>query len=233
MPEPTGSPAAPTPSEDKTFVAISDTLSKLGDSISGITERLDEFEETIGGLTPPPPPETQTTEPKWKPKVWDEFPEMAKTVAQQTYEEMRATETQAAAEEVESNTKKEKELLTQIDKDFDGQLESLEKDGMIPSVKDINDPNDEGRMARKELFAMGIKANSPDLVAMANYRNELIDLGLSFDIPSGKFIKSNPAPFGASAPVGSSARSTTTANKPTYKEIHNLSMDEIVRRYNS
>ena len=225
MPEPTGSPATPPPVAQEDISKISDTLSQLNDALAGITGRLDEFEDKLTVATTPVEPETPA--PEWKPKTWDEFPLKAREVALKAWDE-KETEKQ---EQEKTRQQQLSGLQEQIDKDFDTQLTQLEKEGVIPAVKDVKDPNDAGKQARKELFALGIKYNSPDLVSMASLRTDYVSAGYTFDPKEGKLIKSNPRPFGADAPVGSSARSSTGANKPTYKEIHGLSMDEIVRRY--
>lgn len=223
---PLATPPATPPAPE--FGAISDLLGKLNESVSGLDERLNGFEETLAAITTPPPP-PPTKEPEWKPQTWDEFPLKAKEVARQTFAELEA-EKQTKQEQT---LEQQKELQTQIDKDFDEQLSKLEKEGTIPPVANVADPNDKGKQARKELFALGIKYGTADLVAMANLRNDYTTAGYSFDPKEGKLIRSNPRPFGADAPVGSSARNVASGNKPTYKEIHGLSMDEMIRRFNT
>ena len=241
MPEPIQSPAAPEPNKD--LASILEGLTKLSDSVSTITERLDDFDTQIqeigkASAEPPAPVAPVAPEPKWKPKTWDEFPakaeEIAKTVAKQTYAEIEAERLKA----IEDKNKQVEDLHSQIDQDFDKQMELLEQHKAIPVVKDVNDPNDEGKKVRKELFALGIKYNSPDLVAMSQLRDEWVSNGYTFDMDvknpnNSKWIKSNPRPFGAGAPVGSSSSSAPSGNKPSYKDIHGLSMDEMIRRYNS
>jgi hypothetical protein len=239
MPEPSNVPPQNTPPEgtpdpNKDLSSIMEGITKLSDTVSDITNRLDTFDETLEGFKTAQPPagdtgEAQPPAPKWKPKTWDEFPEKAKEVARQTFEEIEKEK----IEKQEAIKKQKDELQSQIDSDFDNQLQKLEEDGAIPKVVNVKDPNDPGKQVRKELFALGIKYNSPDLVAMSELRNEWVGRGYSFDIKEGKWLRSNPEPFGASAPVGSSSSSAPSGTKPTYKEIHNLSMDEMVRRYNA
>lgn len=241
MPEPINPPAA----DDKALTSILEGLGKLSDTVTNITERLDSFDETLEGIktasvepTPPAPAPGTPAEPKWKPKSWDEFPakaeEVAKTVVEQTLKDKEDAKIKA-----DEDAKAQAEALkTQIDQDFDNQFEVLQKNGAIPEVKDVKDPNDPGKQVRKELFALGIKYNSPDLVAMAQLRDEWVKNGYTLDLNTekpneSKWIKSNPSPFGASAPVGSSAKSAPNKSGPTYKEIHGLSMDEMIRRYNA
>lgn len=243
MNEPSNVPPTNTPpADDKALTSILEGLSKLSDSVVGITERLDTFDETIEGIksaqTTPQPPAPVTPEPKWKPKTWDEFPakaeEIAKDVVEKTLEEKEAAKIKAQ----EDATAQAQALKDQIDQDFDNQFEVLQKNGAIPEVKDVKDPNDEGKVVRKELFALGIKYNSPDLVAMAQLRDEWVKNGYTLDLnvehpDQSKWIRSNPSPFGQHAPVGSSSKSAPSKSGPTYKEIHNLSMDEMIRRYNA
>lgn len=234
MPEPLNEPTPPT----NDLSSVLEGLTKLSESVTSITDRLDDFDTQIQEIgkasATPEPPAPPETEPKWKPKTWDEFPEKAKEVAQQTYEEIE----QKKLKDEEDAKKQAETLRTQIDEDFDKQFKDLVAEGTIPDVKDVKDPNDAGKLARKELFALGIKYNSPDLTAMANLRNEWIDKGYTLDLNikepnNSKWIKTNPSPYGKEAPVGSSSSAGNSKTGPTYKEIHGLSMDEMIRRYNA
>ena len=211
----------------KELQAIQDSIAKLGESVESVIGRVDNFETTLQGIASPPVVEEPAPQPKWQPKTWDEFPQMAEQVARQIVEETEAQKL-AHAEEIK---KQEQDVVTQIDKDFDATLQKLEDDGLIPSIKDAKNPDDPGKVVRKELFALGVKYNSPDLASMASLRNELVTNGFSFDYKSGKILR-NPSPLGAGAPVGSPSGNSGGGNKPSYKEIHALSMDEMIRRYN-
>lgn len=245
MPEPLNVPPTNPPADDpnKGLASILEGLTKLSDSVASITERLDSVDETVAGLKPaepvtPEPAPGAPVEPKWKPKSWDEFPTKAEEIADAVVERKLKEKDEAA---IKANEDKEKEALllkAQIDTDFDNQFEVLEKNKVIPPVKDVNSADDEGKRVRKELFALGIKYNSPDLVAMAQLREEWVGNGYTLDLniekpEQSKWIKSNPRPFGAGAPVGSSSAAGKSGTQPTYKEIHGLSMDEMIRRYNA
>ena len=248
MPEPIQSPAPAAP-DDKALTSILEGLGKLSDTVTTITERLDGFDETLEGIktgagapggepAAPGTGEPAPAAPKWKPKTWDEIPAKTEEIATATVSKVLDEREKAKIQEVEDAKKQAETLKTQIDADFDAQFEALQTGGAIPEVKDVKDPNDEGKRVRKELFALGIKYNSPDLVAMAQLREEWVGNGYTLDLDvehpdKSKWIKSNPSPFGATAPVGSSARSAPSKTGPTYKEIHNLSMDEMIRRYNA
>ncbi len=248
MPEPIVPPSATPPAEDpnKGLASILEGLGKLSDTVSTITERLDTFDETLEGIkqgagqpaAPATPAPGAPAAPTWKPKTWDEFPQKAEEIAGAVVDKKLKEREDAAVRETEEAKKQAEQLRSQIDEDFDRQFEALEKGGAIPSVADVKDPNDPGKVVRKELFALGIKYNSPDLVAMAQLRDEWVKNGYTLDLniqdPSkSKWIKSNPSPFGAGAPVASSSRSAASKTGPTYKEIHSLSMDEMIRRYNA
>ena len=236
---PTNTPPANDPNKD--LSSIMEGLGKLSDMVTGITSRLDEVDETVEALknNPPAPATPEPPKPEgWKPKTWDEFPAKAEEVAETVVERKLKEKEEAAIKDQEDRVKQAEALKTQIDEDFDRQFEALEKGGAIPEVKDVKDPNDPGKTVRKELFALGIKYNSPDLVAMAQLRDEWTSNGYTLDLDikdpgKSKWIKSNPSPFGANVPVGSSSRSAPSKTGPTYKEIHGLSMDEMIRRYNA
>ncbi|HJZ04275.1 MAG TPA: hypothetical protein VJ327_00235 [Patescibacteria group bacterium] len=222
-------PSAPAPDDKgKELQAIQDSISKLGETVNTVMGRFDEFENKFSEISTPPDTTPPSNEPKWKPSTWDEFPEMAREVAKEVLTEAE----QLRLQQQEDAKKQEQDVLSQIDKDFDSQLQKLESDGLIPPVKNANDPQDLGRLVRKELFALGVKYNSPDLTSMANLRNEFVSNGFSFDYKTGKILR-NPSPLGATAPVGSPSGVTGGNDKPSYKEIHALSMDEMIRRFNS
>lgn len=215
----------PPKEEDK----VGEIVNQLNESLTGINERIETLQEKIEEQTyvePEPEPQPQ---PQWQPKTWDEFPEMAKKAAREVYEET----TRQLQQEQEEYTKAEQEELKRIDKEFDQILSNLEQKNIIPRVTNPNDPNDPGRVARKEIFAMGVNMNSTNLEEVAKTRNILSKEGYSFNSESGEMEKTDkrPTPYGKTAPVGSSGGGNSGGSGISYKDIHNLSMDELVRRY--
>lgn len=229
MSEPVNVPPVTPPATSET-TAITELLGKLNESVQNLDDRLNGIEEQVQAVANPPlPPAPIEPEPEWKPKTWDEFPKLAEEVAKKTFQQIEDEKIKRDNDLVAQ----QKVLQEQIDADFDEQLTKLEKEGAIPPVGKMDDPNDAGKLARKELFAIGIKYGTPDLVAIAAMRNDQMAAGYTFNIEEKKWIKSNPSPFGAGAPVGSSSKTASVVGKPTYAEIHGLSMDEMVRRANT
>lgn len=230
MPEPIA-PAATPPAPDPALTAISETLSKLSGAIDGLGERLNGFEEQMTALTPPADPNPPVDQPKWKPKDWDEFPVLAEQVATQVIEKREAERIKQESDQVEQANK----IKDQIDADFANQLTQLEKSGVIPA-------GDAAKGVRNELFAIGIKYGSSDLIKMSEMRTDYSKAGYKFNIVKPEngvgidpeksgWIKSNPTPYGQFAPVASSSHVSTNKAQPSYKEIHNLSMDQMARRF--
>lgn len=206
----------------------SDALNKLTETLDSFGSRLDDFSTKIEEIDSKTDPnniaksifKTQETDeggfvPKdWVPstdKGWNDVfakaAEIADTKAGEKLEkyltEQKQIQDQSKAEEA------------RIDQYLDTQIDQLVKDGKIPAIKDEADPNDPGRVARKELYNLGVEYESTNLAKMADLRDKL----------NGK------SPAGADAPVGSSTKTTTSNNKstPDYKYIHESSMDKMIR----
>jgi len=206
-----------------------DTLSQqLTETLNAINERVGGLEEKIDSSIPKEELPQQEEEP-WKPKTWGDFITKAEEVANQTLER-RITESQKQDELAKAE---EQAVLSEIDKEFDVALGELEKSNFIPRIVDANNPDDEGRKARKELFGLGVYYNSPDLHKMADMRSKLHEAGYVFDVDTNSVIKKRPTPGGRMAPISSPSGGVSKGNTPAYKDIHNLSMDEIIRRYNN
>lgn len=205
----------------------SDALNKLTETLNSFGSRLDEFSTRIEDIDSKTDPsniaknlfkgqeseETGFVPKDWVPsseKGWNEVfekaAEIADTKARETLEnylkDQKTQQEQTKAEEA------------RIDQYLDTQVEGLVKDGKIPAIKDENDPNDPGRIARKEIYNLGVEYESTNLVKMAELRDKF----------NGK------APAGADAPVGTSTKTTTNNSKGTdYKYIHETSMDKMIR----
>jgi hypothetical protein len=228
-------PSSTTPPAGEEQKALSETLTKLTEAVTGFDERIAGIESQIQTIVEPPAPPAPPPPPEgaWVPKKWEEFITKAEEVAESVYQKKEEERLK-----IEQNRETESETIrTQIDDDFEKQIGTAVSQNLIPAVKDAANKEDAGVIARKELFALGIKYNTPDLMAMANLRRDQISAGYSVlmdkEHPENtKFIKSNPEPFGKYAPVGSSSTSNIGPGKPAYKDIHNLSMSEIVRRFN-
>lgn len=224
MADPTPPVTDPTPPEQ------SDTA-KILENLNSLNERLDGFDEKFTGLeekmTVPAPAPANEPQPGWKPDTWDDVPklvdEKARAIVQEENNKIEQERLRIADEEDKSKQA--------INEEFDRQLAELEKDQVIPPIKDANDPNDPGRLVRQELFGLSIKSGSIDLIAMADILKTVKTTGMRFDARTNQFIKADVTPSGINAPVGSSsAASGASAGGPSYKEIHNSSMDALIHR---
>ena len=224
MAEPVVTPPEGTEEEKK---QDTEALSKLTETINSFGSRLDEFNTKIQDIETNTNPDTlakklfKTNEdaedgfvPKdWVPsseKGWNEVFEKAAEIADSKAKE-NLTNYLEEQKKVQDQGKAEEQ---RIDQYLDGQIDQLVKDNKIPAIKDANDPNDPGKVARKELFGLGVEYGSTNLAKMADLRDKL----------NGK------SPAGADAPIGTSTKTTTTNTKsPDYKYIHESSMDKMIR----
>ena len=215
-PTPETPPAPPEPTEsEKIQQVLSGIQENISKEIGEIKDKVSQVEEHVKPAEP---------EPKaWEPQSWEEVDQRAREHAQEEVKRIKAEE-DAAIRAQEDQRKS-------IDKEFDDQLSTLEKAGRIPTIKDNNNPDDPGNIARRELFGLGVKYGSPNLSAMADLAETLHKEGVRYDARQGQMVKDKQPTPGQTAPVGSSSRTTENATKPTYKDIHNLSMDQLVRRY--
>jgi len=202
----------------KKMDTITDTLNNIQNNMN---DKFEAQDEKIEGLKPEPDPEPES---KFQPKNWDEFPELAKEEAKKAVDEYKAGEVE--------KVKKAEDDQTAINKYLDDQIDAMEKDGTIPSIKNAGDTNDEGRAARREIYGIAAKLNTNDLKAAQEMRKEMADSGKTFDAVAGKFTKAGKQPAGAGAPVASSSsKAGGIAAKPSYDEIHNSDMDDLIEKY--
>jgi len=216
--------------EEKEETENAELLQELKTSLDSITQRIDELQVQVKEPVVIKEPEQ---EEEWKPKKWKDIVEKAREVSREEFASM----TEAEKDNYREQLQQEETLKKQIDQEFDNTLKTLEREMKIPKVANTKDPNDPGRQARKEILGLGIRYNSIDLRAMNDLREALNTSGYHFDSVTNQLVKEsgsgNKVPFGQSAPVGSSAKSHSAGKGPDYKTIHNLSMDELVRRFNN
>jgi uncharacterized protein YdaT len=174
-----------TPEEKPEAPDFSEQFSKLSEELSSI-------KETLNTKTELPPGDTT-----FEPKDWNDVFSKVEEVAAAKYQAIEA-EKQAQTEAAKADEER-------INAEFDRQLSQLEKEGKLPKVSDANDDNDPGVKARKEIFNLGVKYKSVDLIAMADLRDSL-----------------KKQPEGAKAPVGSSSQTTENTTAATYDPSKNL-----------
>lgn len=210
--------------------SVLETLNNLKSTLETVNTRLDDFDARLNSFTTQPT--QQTTQESWRPQTWDDIPkkaeEIAEEVVEQKLEEIRLQE--------EEQKKLELEQQKKMDEFIDAQVAQLEQAGVLPKIQNMNDENDKGRVARRELFGLAARLGTIDLAKAAEVLNILHQAGYVYDPRAkngqGDYIRSNTTPFGINSPVGSSSKSTGFfSSKPSYQEIHQArSLDELVRK---
>ena len=115
-------------------------------------------------------------------------------------DERAARVTRAEIEKIDRERKEaveaEQARRSQLDKQFDEQLDKAQELGFLVPVSDINDPKDPGVIERKELFNIAAKLGTPNLVEVAELMKNNHQRGLFYDIPTGKYVDRNaPRPL--------------------------------------
>lgn len=200
---------------------INDVLETLKTVKEDLDSKITGIEEKVAQPQAP----VQEEEPKeWAPKNWGEVVEKAKEMT-------KAELAQAEAERAEA-ARAEQEMAESIDREFDNQIDQLEKRKLIAPVADPNDPNDPGRAARRELFGYAAKLKTVDLIEVQEALDAHHRLGEHFDFRVGKFLKTNTPPAGATAPIASGQGTTTPpSGKPDYATIHGArGYDELIEK---
>ncbi len=222
MPEPTTPPT-----ENTDTKAILEQITALNETIGGLQENIETIQADVEAIKTPAEPETPPDKPAYQPKSWDDIPKTAKEIAEQTYEEKEAQK-QAAAEKAKADeTAADKNIQTEINT----QVATLEKSGALPPIKDANNKNDPGRIARRELFGLAADLGTTNLAQVADNLSNLHKENIHYDFESKKYLRSSGANPGQDSPIGSSSGSIgTLAGGPAYSIIHKAkSLSELAR----
>lgn len=194
---------------------INEKIENLQEDLRGIKSILEE----AASYEPPAP---EPVKPKGKHR-FDEQPP-------QTYEELLEEAANVAREkllaEQEQQQKAEQEQYQKIEKErqelhgkWDSQEAQLEKAGKLPKVINPDDPEDEGRKARVELYKTALELGSTNLVAV-------YDRAIA---PAKGVGRTKPA--GAKAPVGGNTASNAMDNRPRdYRNIKRP-LDDVRKEY--
>ncbi|MDD5109498.1 MAG: hypothetical protein PHC29_08405 [Candidatus Omnitrophica bacterium] len=216
--------------QTKTLDDVLGVLEGIGSSINNLGERVGKIETGFTEKADEQTDEVKTEEEKkpegWKPKTWDDIPAVAEEKAKKVYEEEEARK----QKEIEEFEKKKKE----IDAEYEKQLEEAEKESLIPKIENMENPDDPGRKARREIVGMAIKSKTFDLKSMSEIWKNLADQGIHFDLKTGKYLKTARTNDGRNVPVGSSSSHTPvgSGSKTDYKEIHAAkSLHDLVDTY--
>jgi hypothetical protein len=201
-------------------------LNTLSAGIEGINSQIEELKnsqpiEPVAQVDPNNDPDNAP------PESWKSLRQEIRTEAEQKAEEKLL----AKEQEQENRRKAETEAEKEWDTKFEQEAQEAIKQGFIPEVKNADDKNDPGNVARRDLFGYAHYMEQTDLLKVADTVKMYNDQGKHFDFDSGKWIQSEYRAYGKTVPVGSSSSRVTSPNQGiTYKELHGTSMDMLLRK---
>jgi len=222
-----------TPKEpNQDLETIKESLGTLSENVQKLTEQVTTIDERVS--TPPVEEEEEEKDESYNPAekpgyTWDAVRQDWIKDAEEIVDR-KLTERE---EEIQAAQESERQAREFIDKEFDSQLEEMEKSKIIPPIEDKDNRDDPGRAARREIFGYAAVLGTTNLKKVAEALNREHDRGFNFDVSSGQFVRTRTSGIGQTAPVGSSSSRTGGAGRViSYKELHNTSMDELARRAN-
>ncbi|HEC64651.1 hypothetical protein LCGC14_0615460 [marine sediment metagenome] len=195
---------------------------KIDTSMSDVNTRLDEVQTKFDDFKPtetqPLAPQTDSYVPKgWAPSTdggWNDVYAQFDKQSKETAATAASTAVNAYKDEVVQTQKEAQVQEDKINKSFDDQINTLEKEGRIPKIEKAGDEKDLGEIARKEIYQLGVDYDSSNLIKMADLRDK---------------VKAVP-PKGIDAPVGSSIGTTEVTPTIDYvKDIKNKDMDTMIQ----
>jgi len=210
--------------------SLKESVNTLGDNLQSLNEKLSGIEEKLTVATPPAEEtgeEPPYTGPAGQPRDWKEVRETARKDAEEVAEEkLRAKE-----EEAEARYAEEEKERGAINEAFNKQIEEMEKDNLIQPIKDMDDPEDPGKVERREIFGYaGYRLKSTDLKAAKEALDQYHKNGMAFDPKSNKFIRTRTSSPGQTVPVGSSSSRGASGKSPIdYKTLHAHSIDSLIQ----
>jgi len=212
------------PETNEEMETLKQSVSAIGENLAFLTDKLTEIEEK---LTQPSATETPAEEEEWVPKTWSEVDRRIEEKARLEAEAKLAEKER----EIMATREEEAKIRETIDKEFDKQLAEMEKAGIIPPIQNMDNPDDPGKACRREVFGYAAVLGTTNLKKVGEALQREHERGYVFDVRSGRFLRSRTSGFGQTVPVSSSSgRSGSGKRTIPYKELHNLSMDELVRR---
>lgn len=161
-------------------------------------------------------PASETPAGSWQPQKWDDFVELARKVGQEEASKI----VQAREVEYTKQSQAAADQQAKINAEIDKQLSDLEKEGFLPKIQNQNNPQDPGKLAQKELLALGVFLETTNLSKVAQTLKQNHDAGYTFNVESNSWVKARLP--GSYAPVGSSSAisGAPQSNGPNYDMIH-------------
>ena len=223
MADPT--PTPPVKEESTETKKIIEQITTLNETIGGLQTNIETIQADVDALATPATPEPD--KPKYQPKSWDDIPKTAEDIAQQVYDRNEKARRDAEAKRQEEETAADKN----VQKEINVQVEALEKAGTIPPIKDANNENDPGRMARREIFGLAADLGTTNLDKVAETLSNLNKQNIHYDFKSKKYLRTSGVNPGQGSPIGSSGASAgSSGGGPDYKMIHKAkSLSELKR----
>jgi regulator of replication initiation timing len=212
--------------------SLKESVGKMTENFNLVTQELSELKERLAQPEIEPEEEVEHYDPNRPGYTWDrvrnDWVKDATAVAEETVDRRLTEREELAEQERLANENYVKEL----DAGWDKELDDAVKSGIIPPIKDINDFDDPGRKARRQIFGLAAVERTMNLTKVADTISELNKVGVEFDVNTGKYVQVKTTAPGRFAPVGSSSgRSGVMAPKTiSYQELHNSSIDELARK---
>lgn len=220
-------PPTPTP-EPNTNDKLIETLQGIQAEMTALRSEWDDAQANPPAPVAPAPATPEPQPDAWAPKSWNEFPEKAKEVAKEVVKEELESLTAAERAEQERIAAESKA----IDDEIETATEDLVKKGKLPPVVDPNDPNDQGKVLRRELYGLAAKMDTMNLEMVADTMNQLHKQGVHYDFKSSQWLRQG-SNASQNAPVGSSNMGGGMASEGggDYQVIHKArSLGELARR---
>lgn len=214
-----------TPVEPDKLDTVLEALSTMSATYE---EKLSAMQEEIASLRQPAEPVAPANQnPEgWIPKSWDEIPKVVEERAAEATRRVIEENDKARAEAEEMR----RTAVKEFDQEIDEQVAKLEKEGKLVPIANQDDPNDPGRIQRRQLFGLASNMGTTQLDQVADTLHIAWNSGQEYDWKSKSFVQSRTKPAGFDAPVTSSS-ARTGSGRPvlTYKDIHNAKMDQLTK----
>ncbi len=201
--------------------SVNDTLK---DFASSIQSEISKINERLDALNKPAVDQEADQEVDQTSEAWAKVDERIKRVLSEVEQEntRRAEEARIAEEQSKAA----------IDEQIDTQINELESKGVLPKIKNPEDPSDEGRQSRAELLGYAIHMDSPNLSAVADALKVVHESGRYFDYKTRRFLRKESTAYGEKSPVGTSSGVAGGSGGLSYETLHKADMDAIIKLAN-
>lgn len=186
---------------------------KIIKSLTGKTE--DEATEEMGDQSP-------WAKEGRNPKDYDEIANWSVELVEKKNEAKRVEVEKTAAETKATQEVTATERATSFNKYWDEQLEDLQESGKLPKAVDTTDENDDGVIARKELFKTMLDINQERVKEGKDPIYSLKEVYYEHYTPKSK------QPAGADAPISAGRSSAPSGDDEAYEYVGKKSWADII-----